>query len=367
MNPGKQVLHMRNMILGGVLMVGMGALASLPFAWGQAATAPGVAVPGVQVAPAGTRALAKHVVIISIDGCRPDLLLRAETPFIHGLLERASYTFFAETTDVAITTPSHVSMLTGVHPEKHGIALNTDPPDGVYPNVPTILEIAKERGMTTGVFSTKSKFSIFTSPGTVDHVGISKVGSSADDQGIARDAAEVIRKHKPNVMLVHFGNTDKQGHDYGWGSRRQMAALAGADASVAMVFAALRDAAIEEETLVIISSDHGGSGRTHGQRLENGEPDMRSRYIPWIAVGPGIRKGFDLTNDRRLKVSTVDTFATACYFLGLGAAGPLDGKPIYQVLANPPVTTRRATLPPTRRGASTRAATQAAAPADQDD
>src|SRR5688572_265896 len=50
---------------------------------------------------------------ISIDGLRPDLLLGADAPNIRSLIERGSFTFWAMTTDVAVTLPSHVSMLTG--------------------------------------------------------------------------------------------------------------------------------------------------------------------------------------------------------------------------------------------------------------
>ncbi|MGH7682478.1 MAG: alkaline phosphatase family protein, partial [Candidatus Eiseniibacteriota bacterium] len=69
--------------------------------------------------PAITRAL-----IVSIDGLRPDLLLRADTPTLHGLMRRGTFTMWARTTAVAVTLPSHVSMLTGVTPGKHGIEWN---------------------------------------------------------------------------------------------------------------------------------------------------------------------------------------------------------------------------------------------------
>src|SRR5690242_8821085 len=83
---------------------------------------------------------AEHVLLISIDGCRPDVLLRAKTPNVHKLVESGSYTFWARTIPPAITLPAHASMLTGVTPEKHGITWNKQVEDAdiARPKVPTI-------------------------------------------------------------------------------------------------------------------------------------------------------------------------------------------------------------------------------------
>jgi arylsulfatase A-like enzyme len=53
---------------------------------------------------------------------------------------------------------------------------------------------------------------------------------------------------------------------------------------------------------------------------------VRSLNIPWIAYGPGIRKNFDLTS-LRTTINTTDTFATACYLLGIPLPPDIQGKP----------------------------------------
>ena len=68
------------------------------------------------------------VVIISVDGLRPDLALRGHTPNIHALMNIGSFTLWARTTAESVTLPSHTSMLTGVSPVKHGIQWNSDLP-----------------------------------------------------------------------------------------------------------------------------------------------------------------------------------------------------------------------------------------------
>src|SRR5258708_26304566 len=69
-----------------------------------------------------------RVLIVSIDGCRPDMLLRANTPNVHQLMKEGAFSFWARTTPLAITLPSHTSMLTGVIPRNHGVEWNKDLP-----------------------------------------------------------------------------------------------------------------------------------------------------------------------------------------------------------------------------------------------
>jgi hypothetical protein len=58
-------------------------------------------------------------------------------------------------------------------------------------------------------------------------------------------------------------------------------------------------------------------------------------FIPWIISGPGIRKNVDLTIYPNTNVDTVDTFATACYLLGIARSPQLDGKPVMEILSQP--------------------------------
>jgi hypothetical protein len=112
----------------------------------------------------------KRILIVSIDGCRPDLLLRASTPTVHALLPKSSFTFWARTTPLASTLPSHTSMLTGVIPRKHEVEWNKDLPlaQPVYPMFPTLFEVAHRAGFTTAMVAGKSKIKVRAEPGTLD-------------------------------------------------------------------------------------------------------------------------------------------------------------------------------------------------------
>ena len=265
----------------------------------------------------------ERVVIISIDGLRPDRLLLADTPVIHAMIKEGTYTFWAKTTAVAITLPSHVSMLTGMIPDKHGIEWNGDLPfsQPVYPLFPTIFETAKLGGYTTALVTGKTKFGPLTKPGTLDHFFMPEKNGMEDAQ-VADEAVKIIHQFKPDLLFVHFPAVDRNGHQFGWGSPEQLSAIALADQAVGRVTTALEEEGMKKSAFIIVTSDHGGQGKIHGA------DDARSRHIPWIATGPGVKRGFDLTQIAELEIHTEDTAATALYLLGAPLPMYLQGKPV---------------------------------------
>ena len=82
---------------------------------------------------------------MSIDGLRPDVLLRARAPNARRLMERGSFTMWARTVPECYTLPAHVSILTGVSPQTHGVEWN-DHIEEAYSLVPTVFEVAKRLG-----------------------------------------------------------------------------------------------------------------------------------------------------------------------------------------------------------------------------
>jgi predicted AlkP superfamily pyrophosphatase or phosphodiesterase len=269
----------------------------------------------------------RHVLIISIDGLRPDLLLRGPAPTLRGVLDSSSYTFWARTVKEAYTLPSHVSMLTGVVPDRHGVTWNNYIEDA-YPNVPTLFELAKKSGQTTAMIAAKMKFIALAKPGTLDWKFIAdetKGDERSRDRDAGQNAVAILREHQPNVCFVHLAEVDVTGHASGWGSPEQAAALGRIDAIIATIVAAEKETNLADSTVTIITADHGGSGRDHGP------DDPRAAHIPWIVFGPGIRRNYDLTRNKDLIVNTEDTFATTCYLLAIPLPSGLDGKPVIDI------------------------------------
>ena len=78
-------------------------------------------LPTSPAVPTPTPTAPVRVVIVSIDGLRPDAVQQLNPPNLRALREKGAYTWQAQTITPSNTLPSHVSELTGYPPARHGI------------------------------------------------------------------------------------------------------------------------------------------------------------------------------------------------------------------------------------------------------
>ena len=64
------------------------------------------------------------VLVVSVDGLRPDAIFHAPAPNLHALACQGAYSWRARTIEPSMTLPSHASMVSGFPPEQHGIFHN---------------------------------------------------------------------------------------------------------------------------------------------------------------------------------------------------------------------------------------------------
>jgi predicted AlkP superfamily pyrophosphatase or phosphodiesterase len=265
---------------------------------------------------------ADHVFIISIDGGKPEVIARSDMPNLQRLVGEGAWTWTASTIYPSLTLPSHTSMLTGVGPDKHHILWNSWKPRKGVVGVPTIFAEAKRTGYATAMFVGKEKFRHLAQPGTVDKFqfdqGQPKRSRTVVSKTVAKEAARYILENKPNLCFIHFTDADDTGHKYGWGSPQQIRALGEVDAALGEILRAIESAGITHESVLMITADHGGHGKTHGRKTAE---DM---LIPWIAWGKNVKGGYSISRH----VRTYDTAATALWLLGLPAPEVFDGEPL---------------------------------------
>lgn len=239
-----------------------------------------------------------------------------------------SFTMWARTVPECYTLPAHVSILTGVPPQRHGIEWN-DHIEEAYSLVPTLFEVAKRNGLSTAMVTGKTKFVALDKPGSIDWKFLPR-DEPNPDAFVAQQAVTILRRHRPRVMFVHLADTDTVGHTVGWGTPEQLRTIEEADRQVGVVLGELERLGLTDSTLVVLTSDHGGAG------LEHGPEDDRSRHVPWVINAPGVRRGFDLTRYPDLAVNSLDTFPTACAFLNVRWDETVEGKVLWQVFEAPP-------------------------------
>jgi len=233
--------------------------------------------------------LAKHVVLITIDGSRPDFYLDSSwhADNIRALMADGAYAMGVNSVFPSMTYPSHTTIVTGVQPAKHGIYYNTAPGDRVYWNdssikVPTIWGAATAEGLTVasllwpvsadapvaydipdiGSLGEKVREEYSRPAGFIDTLRARVFGGAASieygrDVNVAKIAAYVIAKARPNLMTVHLFSVDHNEHMQGREGDRVRAAVRGADSAVGIIAGALKTADIWDSTVLIVTGDHG--------------------------------------------------------------------------------------------------------------
>ncbi|MDX1524499.1 MAG: alkaline phosphatase family protein, partial [Anaerolineae bacterium] len=209
------------------------------------------------------------------------------------------------------------SMLGGMTPDKHGIYWNTEDTGLGKINGPTVFTVAREAGLRTAMVVGKPKLEDLVLPNSVEQYNY----AGFTDNQVTAQAVTIINNGLPNLLFIHLPDVDSTGHATGWLSVGQLLALSWTDGRIGEILAALESTGRFDQTLLIITADHGGSGNSHGSA------SAEDTVIPWLAVGPGILPGSTAPGD----IVTYDTAATALHALDLAIPDLWDGRPITEI------------------------------------
>lgn len=258
------------------------------------------------------------VILIMIDGLRPDAITPDCAPNLTGLMARGAWTRQARSVMPCITLPCHMSIFHAVPPERHGVTTNTWSP--MARPVPGLVDVARAAGKRCGFYYNWEPLRNLSQPGSLDHSYFrDNVKHRDGDDVISAAAVRSLPADRPDFAFVYHGTTDEVGHDYGWMSADYLAQVARVDALVGRLLAVLRPQADH----VLVQADHGGHARNHGTAARE---DMT---IPWIVAGPAIRAGHELPGP----VSLLDTAPTLARLLGVAAPRDWEGRCVDEAWA----------------------------------
>ncbi|MFT4803531.1 MAG: hypothetical protein ACI83B_003112 [Sediminicola sp.] len=266
----------------------------------------------------------KHVVVMGFDGLSPDGLENAKTPNFDKLIREGASTMHARSVLPTSSSTNWASMIMGAGPEQHGITSNSWeknnfvlPPvvqseDFLFPTIFNLLD-AKIENAEIGAIYHWDGFGRLFEKKAVDY-NISP--KTADET--AQLASEYLKSKQPSFTFIHFDHVDHAGHEYGHGTTEYYKSVEKADIVLAEVMEAITSSGMANETLVIISADHGGIGKGHG-----GE-SLQEIEIPFILWGKSIKKNFKIIDP----VYQYDNAATVAFAFGLKLPLACIGKPV---------------------------------------
>lgn len=287
------------------------------------------------VGPAQTP-ITKKVLVIGIDGCRPDAIAGAlEAKHLHSLVKEGAFSPNADvlgeraTGADTSTGPGWTSLFTGVWADKHGVKDNLFRGHALeaYPSFFKRIKDARPRANVVTLVSWPAFQQFLFGPGEGCRLPIDgdKKGYLDADKLIGEHAVKLLTEENPDALFVYFGNVDSAGHGYGFHpkSPRYTKEIETVDGYIGKILQALRARPSfgKEDWLIIVCTDHGGKGREHG--LGEKVPEIRTGFL--ILHGPSVQPG-------RIEGKTfnVDVAATSLTHLGIPIqeAWKLDGKAV---------------------------------------
>jgi predicted AlkP superfamily pyrophosphatase or phosphodiesterase len=258
---------------------------------------------------------ADGVIVVSVDGLRPDAVtaLGPEmAPNFHRLRREGAGTDNARTDpDHTVTLPNHTGMITGrmtEGPSGHGWTGNGDPFPGQHLHrerpgyVASMFDVAHDHGLRTGLFASKSKFSLYDLSygerfGAPDRTGPDNGPDKIDlflvERETDRLVAAFVAEHAARpfgLAMLHFHDPDSAGHGHHWDltpGSPYLAAVRRVDGFLGQILGA----AEHGRTWIVVTADHGGVAGT-GRHDQRRSPE--NFRIPFWVRGPEVAPGRDL-------------------------------------------------------------------------
>ena len=275
----------------------------------------------------GATAQIEHVIHISFDGLRGDMLRTLmETQaysypnFVKLRAEGASTLNARCDHGVSLTIPNHTSMLTGLPLkavpggpawQQHGYTNNYPGPDqtlhanGVPAGYkPSVFDRVHDRGLRTMLLGSKEKFGFYdrsydAQHGAPDLDGVDN-GRDKIDVALVRDADSSVLiavltafmdADFPAYTFIHVFDPDSAGHVFGWGTLEWVLSVKQCDALLGLIFSALElRPALKSVTAVVVTADHGGGVPA---KLHDDPAAIENYTIPVFLWGPGIPRRVD--------------------------------------------------------------------------
>jgi len=224
-----------------------------------------------------------RVIIIGVDGAGT-FFRQANTPNIDRIFADGAVSYDVLTSNPTVSGQCWGSMLTGVTPDIHGLtngrAGSTPyPTDSIFP---TMFRVIREN-------MPDAELASFCNWGSIN-IGIVEEGlgvtkGTGSDESIADQVCSYVAEHDPALMFIQLDEVDGAGHAHGYGTENHLKQIEASDTLIGKIWDAYNARGWLDDTLFIVTADHGGRGHDHGGWTDG------EKYIMFAAIGPNVVKG----------------------------------------------------------------------------
>lgn len=236
---------------------------------------------------------AKHVVLIGLDGWGAYSVSKAEIPNIRKMMNEGCYTLKKRSALPSSSAINWASMFMGAGPELHGytqwgskvpeLPSREVTENGIFPTIFYLLHKARPEAEIGCLYEWEGiKY-------LADTLALDYHAQAPDynkhPEALCGMAEKYIKEKTPVLLAVCFDNPDHVGHAAGHDTPEYYAKLNELDTYVARIVQAVKDAGMFDETIFIITADHGGINKGHGGKT------MQEMETPFIICGKNVKKG----------------------------------------------------------------------------
>ena len=262
---------------------------------------------------------AKHVIFIGFDGMGSYAVQRAHTPNINRLIENGAVSLDTRSVRSTVSSQNWMSMVSGAPSQVHGVHDNSwlfgDRPyepgkarnsKNLFPAMRDDLRAARPDALIYGFIEWGGE-TWFYDLDTFDKVVCNEeeAGQDYSSEDIMNQALEAYFEDQPDLLFVSVVITDNLAHHVGHESEEFLDCVNHMDEMVGHFVSELEKRGLMDDTVLMITADHGGIGLGHG-----GDTPQEYR-VPIIMYGDGVTKGkvMEYTN------MIYDNAATVCGLL----------------------------------------------------
>lgn len=280
-------------------------------------------------ANAAKRSKAEHVIIVGLDGWGAYSIPKADMPNVKALMDAGCYTLKKRTVSPSSSAPNWASMFMGAPVELHGytkwgsktpeIPSRVVNKNGIFPTVFSIMREQRPKAEVGVLYEWDGIKHL------VDTLSLSHHEQAVPDNlhpdTLCKVAEKYIVDKRPQLLAVCFDEPDHTGHAAGHDTPEYYTILTKLDQFVGRIVEATKKAGIYDNTVIIVTADHGGINKGHGGIT------LQEMETPFVVAGKGIRKGGEIQES----MMQYDTASTVADILGLTQPQVWTGRPMKSI------------------------------------
>ena len=276
---------------------------------------------------------ARHVVLIGLDGWGAYSVEKADMPHVKKLMADGSYTLKKRSVLPSSSAVNWASMFMGAGPELHGYTeWGSRTPElpsrevshyGIFPSVFGLFRDANPKAEMGYICEWEGLLYLaeMDAMNKKKHVTKEDAPDGNIAKAVAAEAVSYIKEARPAFVGIFFDEPDHVGHAVGHDTDAYYEKIKELDTYVGQIVEAVKEAGMLDNTVFIVTADHGGINKGHGGKT------MQEMETPFIISGKGIKKGYAFTES----MMQFDVASTIAYIFGLKQPQVWIGRPMKQV------------------------------------